>query len=184
MLLQTVVTFAVLLAVALGSPELGALARGAVINIQPTYRNGSVTVETLSVPSNLDGPKITTAVNASSFDFWYFGAVSASTDASVIITFFNSAILGSQNPLVVQVSGSFPNGTLFTGEALATSDAVLRSSSKGIAGVWGGTGASFKGTNLDKPHISYEITLDMPNIGIKGTVTLKSVSLSFSTSTV
>lgn len=164
--IPTVATLGVLLQFAVGS----------ILEISPAYLNGSVHVETLSVPGNLDGPKIQSSANRSSFDFWYFGAVSSSNNAGVIITFFNSAELGNESPLSVQVSGSFPNGTLFSGEALATSNAVISNCSGGISGVWGGTGASFRGADLHKPNVEYDILLDMPSIGIKGTVALKSVS--------
>jgi hypothetical protein len=152
-------------------------ALGSLLSIPPAYNNGTVTVEELSVAGNLDGPKLETAANRSSFDFWYFGAMSSTNKASVIVTFFNSAELGNKIPLSVQVSGSFPNGSLFTGEALATADAVLSDCSGAIAGSWGGTGASFTGTALDKPNVEYHIRLDMIDIGVKGTVTLKSVSV-------
>lgn len=155
---------------------LARLAHGSLVEISPTYHNGSVVVERLSVDGNLDGPKIQTSANRSSFDFWYFGAVSSSNTAGVIVTFFNTAELGHDKPLSVQVSGSFPNGTLFSGEALATSNAVVNTCSGGIAGIWGETGASFRGTDLQKANVEYDILLDMASIGIKGNVVLKSVS--------
>ncbi|WQF90269.1 hypothetical protein CDEST_15283 [Colletotrichum destructivum] len=148
-----------------------------LLEIPPTYHNGGVVVESLSVDGNLDGPKIQSSATRSSFDFWYFGAASSSNTAGVIVTFFNTAELGHDKPLSVQVSGSFPNGTLFSGEALATSNAVVNTCSGGIAGIWGETGASFRGTDLQKVNVEYDILLDMASIGTKGNVVLKSATV-------
>jgi hypothetical protein len=154
-----------------------ALALADRVYIPPAYHNGSVSVEGLSVPGNLDGFKMRTAANRTSFDFWYFDAFSKTTGAAINIVFFNTGDFAENpNPLAVQISGTYDNGTEFFAQALASKGAVLKNDEEGVSGDWKGAGASFSGTNLNKPNVTYEIILDSPSIGIKGTFVLKSVS--------
>jgi hypothetical protein len=147
------------------------------VYIPPAYHNGSVSVEGLSVPGNLDGFKMRTAANRTSFDFWYFDAFSKTTGAAINIVFYNTGDFATNPiPLAVQVSGTYDNGTEFSAQALASKGVVLKNDEEGVSGDWKGAGASFKGTNLNKPNVSYEILLDSPSIGIKGSFVLKSVS--------
>lgn len=147
------------------------------VYIPPAYRNGSVSVEGISVPGNLDGFKMKTAANRTSFDLWYFDAFSKTTGAAINIVFFNTGdFAANPNPLAVQISGTFDNGTQFSAQVLASEGAVLKNDQEGVSGDWKGSGASFNGTNLDKPSVNYEILFDSPSINIKGTFILKSVS--------
>jgi hypothetical protein len=144
--------------------------------IPPAYRNGSVSVENLSVPGNLDGFKMRTAANRTSFDFWYFDAFSKTTGAAINIVFFNTGDFATNSiPLAVQISGTYDNGTQFSAQALASEGVILKNGEEGVSGDWKGAGASFKGTSLAKPNVTYEIQIDSPSIGIKGTFVLKSV---------
>ncbi|KAF7593580.1 hypothetical protein BBP40_011200 [Aspergillus hancockii] len=145
------------------------------VYIPPVYHNGSVEVEGLSVPGNLDGFKMKTPASRQSFDFWYFDAISRTTSAAINIVFFNTGdFAANPHPLTVQISGTFDNGSEFSGEALASGGAVITNDEGGVTGNWLGAGASFHGTNLDKPNVEYVIKLDSPNIGVKGTFKLKS----------
>ncbi|OOO13700.1 hydroxyneurosporene synthase [Aspergillus oryzae] len=120
--------------------------------LPPVYHNGSVEVENFSVPGNLDGFKMKTPANTTSFDFWYFDAFSRNTSAAINIVFFNTGdFAANPHPLTVQISGTFDNGTQFSGEALA-----------------------FYGTNLEKPNVEYVVKLNSPSIGVRGTFKLKS----------
>ncbi|OGM51233.1 hypothetical protein ABOM_000062 [Aspergillus bombycis] len=143
--------------------------------IPPVYHNGSVEVEDLSGPGNLDGFKMTTPANRSSFDFWYFDAFSRTTSAAINIVFFNTGdFAANPHPLTVQISGTFDNGTQFAGEVLASGGAVITNDETGGTGNWLGSGASFHGTSLEKPNVEYVIKLNSPNIGVGGTVKLTS----------
>jgi hypothetical protein len=147
------------------------------VYLPPMYRHGSVSVEGLSEPGNLDGFKMRTPANRTSFDFWYFDAFSKTTGAAINIVFYNSGEFATNpHPLVVQVSGTFDNGTQFSAQAMASEGVVLKNDQHGISGDWKGSGASFNGTNLKKPNVQYEIAFDSPSIGLKGTFVLKSVS--------
>lgn len=107
---------------------------------------------------------------------WYFDAVSASDDSSVVIVFYNSGPAGFINsyeggPLSVSISGSFANGTLYAATTLATGGAIIDTCPGFINGTWVGSGFSFVGT-----AVGYEITIDAPEVGISGTIVFKSVS--------
>jgi hypothetical protein len=147
------------------------------VYIPPAYHNGSVSVEGLSQPGNLDGFKMRTAANRTSFDLWYFDAFSKTTGAAINIVFYNTGdFAANPHPLAVQVSGTFDNGTQFSAQAMASEGAVLKNDQQGVSGDWKGSGASFNGTNLNKPNVKYEIRFDSPSIGVKGTFVLQSVS--------
>lgn len=144
--------------------------------LPPVYHNGSVEVEGLSVPGNLDGFKMRTSANRTSFDFWYFDAFSRNTSAAINVVFFNTGdFAANPHPLTVQVSGTLHNGTQFSGEALASGGALITNDESGITGNWLGSGASFYGTHLEKPNVEYVVKLNSPGIGVNGTLRLKSV---------
>ena len=85
-----------------------------VVHYAPVYTNGSIPLEHLSTPGNLDGFRTTVPSNRKSADFWYFDVFSASTNETLNIVFFNSGWFAQYpHPLSVQVSGTFANGTDF-----------------------------------------------------------------------
>lgn len=125
-----------------------------------------------------DGPKVY-PIDATSYDWWYYDAVSKDGTEAVTLIFFTTAILGFPDPasvadpLNVVMMGTFADGSTSTGSALATS-VTVDTVGNGASGNWTGTGCSFEGTaDLSK----YTITIDSPAAGISGTVELVSVSL-------
>ncbi|KIM98297.1 hypothetical protein OIDMADRAFT_20048, partial [Oidiodendron maius Zn] len=69
--------------------------------------------------------KLTSGPNDTSYDWWYFDAVSASlTNESTVLEFLESGPQGfaslSTADLFVLVSGSFRNGTIFSYAKVAT----------------------------------------------------------------
>lgn len=98
-----------------------ALSLGATVEIPPAYYNGSVSVESISIPGNLDGFKIATSANRTSYDFWYFDAFSNSDDSALVINFWNTGgypfYLNVQNPLITDIAGTFSNGTHLTSKS-------------------------------------------------------------------
>ncbi|RAK97871.1 uncharacterized protein BO80DRAFT_363014 [Aspergillus ibericus CBS 121593] len=154
---------------------LSAEAVASYLYIPPVYHNGSVKVEDLSVAGNLDGPKMRTAANHTSFDFWYFDAFSTSTPAAINVVFYNTGdFAANPNPLAVQISGTFDNGTQFSGQVLASKGVIFDQDDNGISASWEGTGATFRGSSLDKSSPEYIIRFDSPGIGVKGDIRLKS----------
>lgn len=120
------------------------------INIPPTIYNGSVAIETLSIPGNLDGFKVRTAANLTSYDYWWLDFVSTTDDTALNIVFYNAGNIGNSQPVAVEVSGVLANGTRFFNHTLAPYGAVISNGSDGVFGHWVGIGATFRGTNLDK----------------------------------
>jgi hypothetical protein len=165
---------AVRAATALLSLLLGRVAAEKVF-IPPAFHNGSVTIETDSVAGNLDGFKMRTAANRTSYDYWWFDAVSLPDKAGLNIVFYNAGDIGNPQPLAAEISGVFPNGTRFYNQVMASEGAVISNGPQGVSGDWKGTGAKFRGTNLDKPNVEYHVTFDSPGLGVDGTIQLKSV---------
>ncbi|KAE8399021.1 hypothetical protein BDV37DRAFT_290556 [Aspergillus pseudonomiae] len=150
------------LRVAIVSRLLLALVLANRLYIFPVYHNSSVEVEGLSVPGNLDGFKMTTPANRSLFDFWYFDAFSRTTSVAINIVFFNTGdFAANPHSLMALVSGG----------AVITNDEI------GVTGNWLGSGASFHSTSLEKSNVEYVIKLNSPNIGVRGTLKLKSADI-------
>lgn len=146
----------------------------------PVYNNVTSDVEILSDPANLDGFKMNaSAMVSGAFDFWYFDVASESTDAGLNIVFFNTGDLkysqGNEQPLAMQLSGKFANGTEFFVQTMATEGAFIKNDEYGVSADFKGAGASFVGTNLHKDNVSYTITFDGSAGGLEGTITFKSV---------
>ncbi|EEU43350.1 uncharacterized protein NECHADRAFT_82547 [Fusarium vanettenii 77-13-4] len=165
--------FAAMSGLALAAPEKTTIRH---LQLKPEYYNGTISVEHLSVPENLDGFKMSTPAARKSADFWYFDVFSKATNQTLNIVFFNSGEFKQYpHPLSVQVSGVFPNGTDFYYEALADEGVSITNSPQGIQGEWGGIG-SFKGSSLEKPNVEYSIKLDSPDMGISGKIKFKSMT--------
>lgn len=74
----------------------------------------------------------------------------------------------------VTVNGKFPNGTLFDIQAIPAENITIQTVGQGSSGAWEGSGCSWRGT----PDLSeYILTLDAPEFGIQGSVSLESVRI-------
>ncbi|TVY87058.1 Tyrosinase family protein, partial [Lachnellula willkommii] len=131
----------------------------------------------LSTTDNPDGPQLS-AINTTSFDWWYFDVVSPDLLTSLTIVFFtalNSSfpfLLPSSNVDVVGVFYSFPNGT-YDDIFLYASEVNITTDDNGSYGQYVGAGASWSGS----PDLShYEISIDSPENGISGTFTLDTLA--------
>lgn len=177
--------------------------------------NGPVTIETTSSDGTfLDEPKLSVSANETSYgksscfvvaivcssvcllipsslsrrllpDWWYFDAVSASTNASVSIIFFNSGPQGfalqyTGSPVSALVSGNFANGTSFSMGPIPASSAMVQYNDNSISGQWADTGFSFAGNGLG-PGGMYVVQINSPEIGVQGTFSLRSVCTFIST---
>lgn len=78
-------------------------------------------------------------------------------------------------PLSVGISGSFVNGSAFFYEVPSTSGAVIKTDNDTISGTWKGAGCNFTGSDLSRDKARYTVRLDVPSLGIKGSVVLQSV---------
>lgn len=146
------------------------------IYLPPQYSNTTPSIEHLSTPGNLDGFKMLVPAARASADFWYFDVVSASTNQTLNIVFFNSGEFAQYpHPLAVQISGTFSNGSDFYRKAMADEGVLITNGPSGVRGEWHGVG-SFEGTPLDRPDVKYTIRIGSPAMGVQGTVIFDSVS--------
>lgn len=152
----------------------------ATLSLVDEVTSGAVTVETdSSTTTILDGPKLGSTANDTTYDWWYFDAVSASTNASLSIVFYNAGADGFLNPwwaeaLSVSVTGTFANGTLFNLVAGSASGADITYDDASISVDYTGAGISFVGSTVDGV-LTYVVTLASEEIGVSGTVTYTSV---------
>ncbi|KAH6974316.1 hypothetical protein BKA56DRAFT_449319, partial [Ilyonectria sp. MPI-CAGE-AT-0026] len=121
-----------------------------------------------------DGPKID-IVNQTSFDWWYFDAVSFDGSSHVVVNFYTSDIstLGFP-PLLntttfVQFTTAFKNGSIYE-QVFPSHDASIETKGDGSSGRFEGSGATWVGS----PSMSqYTVNVDVPALGIKGHIKLR-----------
>jgi hypothetical protein len=159
-----------------------ALSQLITTNVYPnTAPVGNSTAQFVSGVFGLDGPKVGPTPGSTSYDWWYFDAVSADNNCSVVIVFYVATsngfpfILGNTT-LSVDFFATFEDGTsVFYPLANLPStagSATVVTVDNGSSGYWKSTGAQWIGT----PDLSsYIITIDAPSVGIKGALTLESV---------
>ena len=150
----------------------------AVTKIIPTTPGvGATTAQFYSGDSPFfDGPKLD-FVNGTSFDWWYFDAVSFDGTYQLTVTFYTTVAttlgfatgFGTTN--FVTFTAMYPNGTEFQQFGFA-GPVTVSDGFFGIAGNWSGTGFSFTGT-ADLSY--YRIDIDSPALGIDGSMTFNSV---------
>lgn len=136
---------------------------------------GSTTMNSISSSTGLDGPQIS-FVNTTSWEWWYFDAVSPDLKSGVSIVFYTALSTGfpflyPQHPVTtVTFSCTFPNGTSFS-VALEASEAIIATVDNGSLGTFVGAGASWFGT----PDMSlYQVIINSPANGLTGTFILRS----------
>jgi hypothetical protein len=143
--------------------------------IPSTVFNGSVDANTVSTESNLDGPQLS-AVNSTSYEWWYFDAVSPDLESAITIVFYTALSSGfgllppSSDVAVISMDFLFPNGTSRSID-LAATEAVITTIDQGSSAVYKGAGAQWQGA----PDLSsYIVSIDSPKSGVVGTFKLKS----------
>ncbi|KAJ5035031.1 uncharacterized protein L3040_008293 [Drepanopeziza brunnea f. sp. 'multigermtubi'] len=161
--------------VSVSPSEFGAARRATIKRIPSQVATGDIQAFFTSNQAGLDAPRLS-AVNASSFNWWYFDVFSPDLDKSLVVVFFTT--LGSAFPFVptsevvtqVEIYATFPNGT-FAGKYLDATEAVITTTDgNGASGDFVGSGAKFQGA----PDLSpYSISVDSPANGIVGTFHLK-----------
>ncbi|KAL2276090.1 hypothetical protein FJTKL_01374 [Diaporthe vaccinii] len=146
--------------------------------------NGTSTAEILSVDSGLDDPKMTRGVNDSTFDWWHFSVVGRNRSLSVVLYNFGESsldVLYPGGPLLVQVSGTFENGTSFLKSVAATEGATFDSlGPRGISSAWYGKNDSvyyFAGGPFYKPEIPLTLGFYGNDIEVYGAIWLTPVRL-------
>jgi hypothetical protein len=148
------------------------------ITFSPLLYPGPVDVQFTSGPSAADGPRVF-PINATTFDWWYFDAVSDDGTQAVTIIFFTSSYIGFSfnptsaiDPLNIYVFANFPNGTSTSFPVPATS-VTITTDGNGATGEWTGTGIGFQGA---ADLSTYNVTFDNALLGLSGSISLASVS--------
>lgn len=119
-------------------------------------------------------------INASAWEWYYFDAVSVDGLHSVAIVMYTAPATGffgggpPDDIIVSEVFASTPQNPQFFDQYTLGSEAIVSSIGNGANGLWKGTGFRFGGKH-DLSSVNVEI--DSPQIGVKGCVKLKSVSL-------
>lgn len=125
----------------------------------------------------LDGPKLS-AVNDTTFDWWYFDAVSADLTSSLVIVFYAALpdsfpfLPPSTDVTTVGIYAQFPNGTI-SSTYLDASEAIVTTIGQGSSGYFAGTGASWLGAADDS---WYNVQIVSPSTGVYGYFNLLSTA--------
>ncbi|EXJ70151.1 uncharacterized protein A1O5_06219 [Cladophialophora psammophila CBS 110553] len=145
--------------------------------IPPVTQFGASKVEFTSAGAGLDGPKLD-KVNATTFDWWYFdiGSENLNAEATLLMVTGDAFTLGFPFTLGTSNYGILtvlqPNDTIYQ-QIFLGGDATVVVSGDGSSGNWEGTGVSWTGT----PDLSsYTVNIDVPLLGLEGTMTLKSIA--------
>ncbi|KAH8816964.1 hypothetical protein F5884DRAFT_241189 [Xylogone sp. PMI_703] len=125
----------------------------------------------------VDAPRVN-PINATTFDWWYFDAVSLDGSQALSVVFFTSSFIGFSfdvasliDPLNVWIFANFGDGPALTLPVPATSVEIQTDGNDGVSGKWADSGISFSGA-LDLSN--FNVTLDNTLLGLKGTFSLKS----------
>jgi hypothetical protein len=139
------------------------------LTIPPTAVTGDVTANFQAV-SSLDGPQLS-AINGTSWDWWYFDAVSPDAKSNVAIIFYTASSLGfpflppSPEVTLVEVHALLPNGTIFN-VFIPAEEAVITPIGDGSLGCFEGANASWTGSSDMK---DYRVVIDSAANGVVGT---------------
>jgi hypothetical protein len=145
-----------------------------------TIQTGTSIAQFVSGVSGLDGPKVQ-PVNATTFDWWYFDAVSKDSLSSIVVVFYLSTDLGFPfllplSAVSVDIFVSFEDGTLLflpINDLPSTAgEATIVTDGDGSSGSWASTGFQWTSTS---DMSQYTVTIDSPLLGISGSLVINSV---------
>lgn len=155
------------------------------ITVSNAVQLGDSVAQFVSDASGLDGPKMDPEINSTSFDWWYFDAVSENNSCAVVIVFYMTTDLGFPfvpplSTLSVDIFATFEDGSLvflpLNNPPLSAGSATVVTDGDGSSGIWEGTGFEWKGA----PDLSqYVVTIDSPLLGMSGSLVLNSVRTLF-----
>ena len=151
--------------------------------IPSTVSDGPSNIQYNWTGTNLDGPKVK-PFNASSFEWWYFDAISSDLDYSLVLVFHAAGpnAAGQTNATIGSAVSAEVDVTLADGSAISVEVAgdslTIVTEGDGSTGVLNGTGWSWIG----QPDLSrYDIAINDTTNAVIGTVSLNSVRfMSFS----
>lgn len=145
-----------------------------VISGQPS--DGPSTVQFAAASSGFDGPKVTN-LNSTTFDLWYFDAVSSDLAYTAVVVFFTAepgalfpgaADLGTAD--YVEIFITTPDDSFVT--AVGADSLTVTTTGDGSSGALDGGEAGWTG----QPDMSqYIVNINAPDEGITGTLSFTSV---------
>lgn len=151
-----------------------------VFHIDSTVTNATSSIQFTYPGTGFDGPKVR-PVNTTTFDWWYFDAVSKDLPSgdlsSVAIVFYDASFEGFElldhkpTKLQCSITGTFSNGSIF-GQDVYPAEATVVTVGDSSGGKWGAnTGWS------SSPDMKYwEIRFEDEAVGIKGCMKLESIA--------
>jgi hypothetical protein len=148
--------------------------------VPPTYSIRPSVSQFTSCATGHDGPKVS-PINGTTYDWWYFDAVSDDGTESLVVVFFTSSAAGfpfeftsAIDATTVAVFATYADGTSSLSPLLASS-ATITSAGDKVSGNWPGAGASFEGSS---DLSTYSISVNNLVGGVSGTFELESVRIS------
>ncbi|KAJ3810481.1 hypothetical protein EV368DRAFT_73417 [Lentinula lateritia] len=158
---------------------LPTLIHGATVTFPPTVGLGASDALYTSSASSFDSLKISN-VNSTTYEWYYFDAISDDGSYSVVATFFVAPdtafpFTGSSTmTLEVLLSVQTPDSDVFYLSGAFATDAQVTTDGDGASGVWEGTGLSFNGSS---DMSSYEVVIDSADVmGVTGTISMQSIA--------
>ncbi|KIW16895.1 hypothetical protein PV08_04085 [Exophiala spinifera] len=147
------------------------------MTFSPILYAGASQVQFTSCASGADSPRVF-PINATTFDWWYFDAVSDDGEQALTVIFFTSSALGfsfdllnTVDPLNVYVFANTGSGNQPVSFPVAATSVTVDTVGNGASGNWVGSGIKFEGaSDLSTYTVTFEHTL--LNTGISGTFTL------------
>lgn len=170
------------LALLLLSTILAVTTAQTTVNVIPGNVTDSTSAVQFSSPGfGFDGVKVL-PLNSSTFEWWYFDAISPDLDYSLVLVFYAAASTGLDPEVPPTTSSAtyasftltLPDGTSVDGSAFGE-DLRVVTVGNGSSGTLGSTGWSWSGL----PDMSeYAVTVASPKSGLEGSISLQSVSRS------
>jgi hypothetical protein len=147
--------------------------------VPPTYSLRPSASQFTSCATGHDGPKVS-PINGTTYDWWYFDAVSDDGTESLVVVFFTSSAAGfpfeftsAIDATTVAVFATYADGTSSLSPLLASS-ATITSTGNKVSGNWPGAGASFEGSS---DLSTYSISVNNLLGGVSGTFEMESVRI-------
>lgn len=152
-------------------------------HISSTLLNTTSSVDwTYNTTNPLDGPKVH-PVNGSTFDWWYFDAVSSNLSAndlsSVVLTFYTAsptgfaALANTSTVLQASITGTLADGTPFEYDEFPAAATVV-TEGDGSAGVWGEEGDVGWSSSPSLRH--WTVEFHSPSNNVSGSMSLESLA--------
>lgn len=164
---------------AIGAVALLSTAQAEFYHFPNAVVSGDVSVQYVS-DNVLDAPKVG-SLNGSTYDWWYFDAVSSTSNASVVLILYRSTTGGF--PFVLEGSTASVNLFITADDGIPqyypianlpgrAGEITISTDGEGACGVWKSTGFSFFGSS---DLSSYTVHVNAPLIELNGTLLLSSV---------